>query len=130
MNMIKLKESESGAVMVEFALVSTFLILLLVGIIEFGMIFNTQLTLQNAAREGARFAAIPSQLSEAQIEILINNSATTFQLNSSQISITPATRQRGQQVIVTLNYPYQVPVTFGILPETYNLTATAVMMQE
>ena len=47
--------------MVEFALVSMTLILLLVGIIEFGLIFNTQLTLQNAAREGARYAAIPSQ---------------------------------------------------------------------
>ena len=61
LNLTKRKESESGAVMVEFALVSMTLILLLVGIIEFGLIFNTQLALQNAAREGARYAAIPSQ---------------------------------------------------------------------
>ena len=126
------KKSDSGSVMVEFALVSMILILLLVGIIEFGLIFNTQLTLQNAARDGARFTAIPSTISESVIKAYIINSASTLHLNASQITLNPAVTgmRRGQPFTVTINYPYQVPVTFGVLPASLNLTAATVMMKE
>jgi Flp pilus assembly protein TadG len=47
-----------GQSLVEFALVLTPLFLVLLGIIQFGLIFNTYVTLTNAAREGARTATI------------------------------------------------------------------------
>jgi Flp pilus assembly protein TadG len=43
---------------VEFALVVPILVMLLVGIIEFGVAYNTQIALQGAAREGARALAL------------------------------------------------------------------------
>lgn len=49
---------DRGAVMVEFALILPLLVMLLVGIIEFGSAYNTKLALQAAAREGARAAAL------------------------------------------------------------------------
>lgn len=49
---------ETGAAVVEFALVLVLLLTLLVGLIQFGLAFYTQLTLQHAAREGARVFAI------------------------------------------------------------------------
>jgi Flp pilus assembly protein TadG len=41
---------------VEFALVAPVLLTLLMGFIEFGRIYTSQITLTNAARDGARFA--------------------------------------------------------------------------
>ncbi len=50
--------SERGQAMVEFALVLPFLLALLCGIIDFGWLYYNQITLNNAAREGARYAVI------------------------------------------------------------------------
>ena len=47
-----------GQSLVEFALVLTPLLLVLLGIIQFGFIFNTFVTMTNAAREGARTGTI------------------------------------------------------------------------
>ncbi len=44
--------------MVEFALILPILLLLLCGIIDFGWMYYSQITLNNAAREGARYAVI------------------------------------------------------------------------
>ena len=44
--------------MVEFALIVPILLLLLVGIIEFGFVFSAQVSIQGAAREGARALAL------------------------------------------------------------------------
>ena len=49
---------DRGAVMVEFALVVPILMLLVVGIIEFGFAFSAQVSIQGAAREGARALAL------------------------------------------------------------------------
>ncbi|WP_051366588.1 TadE family protein [Hamadaea tsunoensis] len=50
--------SDRGASAVEFALVAPVMLLLVFGIIDFGRLFNAQITLTEAAREGARAAAV------------------------------------------------------------------------
>lgn len=55
---MKLTRKEKGAVAVEMAIVLPLLLLILLGIIEFGRVFNVQVSLTQAAREGARYAAI------------------------------------------------------------------------
>ena len=47
-----------GQSLVEFALVLMPLFLLILGIIQFGLIFNSYVTMTNAAREGARTGTI------------------------------------------------------------------------
>ena len=49
---------ERGAAAVEMALVMPLLILMVMGIIDFGRIFNAEIQLSQAAREGARVAAL------------------------------------------------------------------------
>ena len=49
---------ERGAAAVEMALVMPLLILMVMGIIDFGRIFNGEIQLSQAAREGARVAAL------------------------------------------------------------------------
>jgi hypothetical protein len=50
--------SEAGAELVEFALVLPLLLLVLGGIVDFGMLMQRQQVVTNAAREGARLAAV------------------------------------------------------------------------
>ncbi|WP_354253552.1 TadE family protein [Arthrobacter sp. UYEF21] len=45
---------ESGAVAVEFALVAPLLLALVAGIVEFSFVYNTQISLSQAAREAAK----------------------------------------------------------------------------
>jgi Flp pilus assembly protein TadG len=51
--------AEEGAQLVEFALVLPMLLLVVLGIAEFGFIFQRYEVLTNAAREGARIAVLP-----------------------------------------------------------------------
>jgi len=51
--------SERGAELIEFALVVPMLLLVLLGIADFGFMFQRYEVLTNAAREGARVAALP-----------------------------------------------------------------------
>jgi Flp pilus assembly protein TadG len=63
----KTDDKQRGTVAVEFALILLLLAILLMGIMEVGSIARDYQVLQNAAREGARFSALPAnRLSGAQ----------------------------------------------------------------
>src|SRR5262252_10068455 len=59
---------DRGATAVEFALLLPILLLIVFGIIDFGRALNTQITLTQAARVGARLAAVnqPNVVSRTQ----------------------------------------------------------------
>ena len=71
------RRGDRGASAVEFALVLPILILLVMGILEFGWLFNGWITLTGAAREGARVAAVES--GDGPVVDAVNAHATTFQ---------------------------------------------------
>lgn len=75
-----------GQSLVEFALVLPFLIALVMGIIEFGWLTKNQLTINNAAREGARTAALGRPTSE--ITSTIQNQAETVPGVPGKLTIT------------------------------------------
>jgi len=50
--------ADRGAAAVEFALLLPLLLLIVLGIIDFGRLLNAQITLTQAAREGARLVAL------------------------------------------------------------------------
>ncbi len=52
--------AERGAALVEFALILPILMMLLLGIISAGIVYNRQIALAHASREGARYAAVLS----------------------------------------------------------------------
>ena len=52
-------KSERGAELIEFALIFPLLLLVLVGIVDFGFLFQRYEVLTNATREGARMAVLP-----------------------------------------------------------------------
>jgi Flp pilus assembly protein TadG len=53
-----MREAEKGAALVEFAVLAPLLIILVLGIVEFGWLFGQYNDVRHGAREGARFAAV------------------------------------------------------------------------
>jgi Flp pilus assembly protein TadG len=53
----RLASAQAGSQLLEFALALPFLLVFVVGILDFGQVYNLKQKLNNAAREAARFAA-------------------------------------------------------------------------
>ena len=130
--MIKeLKRKENGQAIVEMALVLPIFLLLLFGIFEMSIIGYTYISLNNAARAGARVASVGG--SDLDITTTIQN-AVVLNNSSLTINITPPENQRqsGQDVTVNVSYPVQiiVPLLGGILPNPYIVNADLTMRIE
>jgi len=79
-----------GQSLVEFALILTPLFLILLGIIQFGFIFNSYVTMTNAAREGARIGTIyvyDQTLSKDQNDAARNNAIKTAVTSSMNLLV-------------------------------------------
>jgi len=85
MNKIKgLVKSEKGQGIVEFAIVLWPLMLIVLGMVEFGWLFNAKITLTSSAREGARIAAVSNLNHEAKARSAVENAV----LGTSGLTIT------------------------------------------
>jgi len=80
------KKKTDGQSLVEFALILPVLLVLIIGIIEFGWIFNGQITITNAAREGVRAAVVQG---ETDAYIAAKSAVNNFTASSS-LDINPA----------------------------------------
>lgn len=78
---------ERGAAAVEFALVVPLILALILGIVEFSRIYNVQIMVTNAARDGARTMAVQNNTSKAGAAV--TNAVNGLTLSS--VTITPAT---------------------------------------
>lgn len=102
-----------GATVVEMAVVSPILITLLFGVIEFGWAFMVRQMVTNAAREGARVAAIQTVVNDGTIRDAVRGSLTTINgltVADSDITIThwcfesDGTPNFSETVQVTITY--------------------------
>jgi Flp pilus assembly protein TadG len=84
---MKRLQDDSGATAVEFALVMLPLMLLLMGIIDFGNAYSTKLSMTAAAREGVRVMAIEQDAAVAGAAT--RNAAGLMSARDWQIVVTP-----------------------------------------
>jgi Flp pilus assembly protein TadG len=79
-----------GQALVEFALILPVLMLLLLGIIEFGRAWNVKQVLTDAAREGARLSVVgdPSVTQQSQVDTRIKQVVSRAGIDSTQVTIT------------------------------------------
>ncbi len=84
-NVGRARTSEKGQALIEFALVIPLLVLFFAGIVDFGLALNTWNTAQNAAREGARIAAVSN--SEATIKNRAKVTGSSVGLLDGDISL-------------------------------------------
>lgn len=98
------KASERGAVAVEFAILAPLLIMILMGIMEFGRVYNVQATLTNAAREGVRVMAISNNQTSARTAAKNAASSLSPILLDSNITFSAASCTTDAQMTVTITY--------------------------
>ena len=121
------RPNRNGQSLVEFAVVLPIFLLLLAGIVDFGLGLYSQMTVINAAREGARLGVVqPGDITA--IEDRVDAMAGGLDLTQLDVAITcerPAGSsfvacanpkwQSGDAVVVNVNYDYRMiwPLAFG-----------------
>src|SRR5262245_59630018 len=87
----KRKSSERGAELIEFALVLPLLLLLVLGIVDFGFLFQRFEVVTNAAREGARLAVLPGYVSGdvvSRVNTYLTEGGVPFDATHLQVQVT------------------------------------------
>lgn len=98
------RAAERGAVAVEFALLAPILVMLLLGIMEFGRAYNAQVSLSNSAREAVRVMAISNDQTAAKTAAKNAGVSLNPKLQDTNFVFTPASCTSGAQMSVTINY--------------------------
>jgi Flp pilus assembly protein TadG len=138
---------EDGQALVEFAIALPVLLLLVTGIIQFGLLYNRYITLTDAVRSGAQTLAIGRGLSDPCDPAVSQtvNSASAIGLTSGEVTPTFSTSSdscgtgtytynssgnsngtevQGDQATVTATQPFTLNIfSLGLL--SVNLTASA-----
>lgn len=127
---------QEGAGLVEFSLLAPLFVVLLFGLVEFGLSIYSKGVLTNASREGARFGVVyttPRKTTDeikSKVQDYLNKSGFT---DTPTINVTGAEGSSGTPLTVTVTYPY----TFQVLPQfvcsftgSLNLTSNTVMLME
>ena len=133
--------SEKGAELIEFALVFPMLLLVVLGIIDWGLVFSRYEVLFNAAREGARVRVLPGYVN-ADATARVNQYVQGMGLNSGNVATAHGSRtfDTGPGCItvrdVTVSYVHSFFYLGGIMNyfggsfTTKTLAATASMRDE
>ena len=136
-----------GAALLETAIALPLVLLVAVGIFEFGRAFQTWQVLTNAAREGARVAVLPNPVA-GSVEARVREYMTSGQLPNAATAAVSVNRNATISIggsnasasIVTVQYPYSFMVlnpvarlvvrgsSLGAAPIT--MTSTAEMRNE
>lgn len=122
--MLKNLKNKKGQALVEFAIILPLLLLLIMGIVQFSMIINSYLSIQNAAREGARAGILGS--SDIEIKNIIKAVSPSLEASNLTVTITPteSSRKSGDTLTVKIdyNYPLIVPIISSIFNDVVTLS--------
>ena len=125
--MMRLRQTQvdRGAAAVEFALVLPLLLLLVLGMIEFSRVYNVQISLSNAAREGARTMAIHNDTARAKTAASLAAPSVNPAVTTGDVTVSPADCATGSAVTVTIDY--EVDLLTGYFGVKLPLTGKGVM---
>jgi Flp pilus assembly pilin Flp len=102
---------QKGAAAIEFILAAPFLILLLVGILQMGIMFLAKAGLEQAVEAGARYATIFPRPSESDIRAKVL--ASGYGMQASSIDFPPLVYDNaGGSPYVEITLKYQVTPNF------------------
>lgn len=114
---------DRGAVAVELALLLPFVLAVLAGVIDFGLAFNAQIQLSQAAQAGARAAAL--NFDHDTVVARAQGASPGLDLTPDDVDATgcdPTTRT----ATVTVSHEIEIPVPIPSLGSTLDLNQKAV----
>ncbi|NPV70762.1 MAG: pilus assembly protein [Firmicutes bacterium] len=123
---------ERGTAMVEMGLVLPVFLLVLVGVMEFGLLINAFVTVQHAAREGVRLGITGA--TDSEITDRVRAAAVPLSPALVNVSVAPApwSRERGQPLTVTVQYTHTflTPLISAIVGNSVTLQSALDMRME
>jgi Flp pilus assembly protein TadG len=134
-----IKKSEKGQAMVEFALVLIPLLIIIGGIIDFGWIFYHKVMINNAAREGARYAAINPADEASTINLINNRLPDTFVKSTGYPKVVKDSPTTGDvTVIINGDIDILTPLLSAVFTDSnpsepgvqFNMTSQTIMKME
>ena len=136
--MLRFIKNRKGQATVEFALVLPVFIFLLLGIMEGGRIFAGYLELQNAARDGVRWAAIHTDKTKAEITAYVKGRLTLLDEakfdDPMNVDFKRDATPNGKDMWaeLTLKYPLDIltPLISDLVGNPFNLQVKMVMRSE
>ncbi len=119
----RLCDCRSGATALEFAIVSLFLVLTAIAVVDFGRGFHVRNNMSHAADVGARKLLIDPAISDGTLEDAIRAAFTAAEPDLLEIGIASETVDGASYRAVTMEYPLSLhvpgfessPVTVTIL---------------
>jgi Flp pilus assembly protein TadG len=107
--------SQRGQSLVEFTIIIPILLMVMMGIYQFGIVYNNWVTLTDAARAGARQAAVSRGLADPNAVAVARVKASATDLNQSKlgITVTPPSGSgwtQGADTTVQATYPYSINI--------------------
>ncbi|TMK85657.1 MAG: hypothetical protein E6G44_06340 [Actinobacteria bacterium] len=123
------RQGERGSAAVEFVLVLPLVLVMSLAIVQVGLLVKDQLVVTEAARAGAREAAVT--LDDDRVRQAAIDAGATLDPTRVEVSIA---REGGAGSPVTVTVDYDdaivVPLVTWLFPDSVGLSATAVMRQE
>jgi Flp pilus assembly protein TadG len=120
------RNREKGQAMVELALVLPIMLLLLLGIVQFGSVFRDYIALTDATRVGARQAAVarsiqPESSRVPNVVAKVHKAAVNLDQNKMTVTVTPVKLdgitpgwEASGDVTVRSTYPFKINL-FGMV---------------
>lgn len=125
-------KQRKGQSLVETALILPVILLILTGIIDFGLLFNNYIIIANASREVARQVVVGK--TDIQINTVFDNMTSTLDKTKLNISISPSysNRHRDDEITVTVTFSHSLitPIIQNLIPNPFNLESKTVMRME
>jgi Flp pilus assembly protein TadG len=110
--------------MTEFAIILPVLCLLLFAVIQLGLTFNNYIALTDAARAGARKAAVSRQTANPANTTVTAVRAAAADLNTANLNVSvSSTWLPGANVTVSATYPYSINL-LGFVVKSGRLSTT------
>lgn len=128
----RILKNNKGQSLVELAILLPVLLLILMGIFEFGRVMNNYLIITQLAREGARAASVGKE--DTEIIQVINSFSNTLDTSKLTVNISPeiSSRKRGTDVTVTVGYDVDIiiPIIETLVPDPLHIEAQTIMRVE
>ena len=127
------RDGERGSELIELAIVLPIFLLIIMGIVDFGFLFQRYEVVTNAAREGARLASLDATYSDPDIRLRVQNYLSAGGLDPATATITPGpavSTTVGSIVVTTRTVTVLYPTTMMFIPQTVNLQSVSTMRVE
>jgi hypothetical protein len=139
-NRRRLFQATDGMVTVEAALVMSLLLMILLGVLEFGLLFTAKYAITDAGREGARYGVIyktqttgaripPISLSPSIEQTVTSILTGHLPANSFHVQVVNnlgyQTGQAGTDLTVIVTYHNVWDLLGGFIPQMKNITLTS-----